>query len=453
MPKLDLVAIGTGTAAVTTALALSGSGLKVAVIDSRPFGGTCALRGCEPKKVLVEAADAVDKVRRLNGKGIVGSSEIEWPELMRFKRSFIDPVPGQRESRFLKAGIAGYHGHARFTGSNRLEVDGEVLEAKHILIAPGAKPARLDLPGEDLLATSEDFLNLDELPRKLVFVGGGYISFEFAHLAARVGSEVTIVHRGSRPLAGFDPELVDMLVERSRSLGINIVTNATVDSLERSGTGYQVHVTKQIGEEKEQSLLSADLVIHGGGRVPDVDGLNLDAAEVEWDPSKGVHVNRFLQSVSNPGVYAAGDAIRNGGLPLTPVAEYDGTIVAANLLHGNRESPDYQGIPTVAFTVPPIASVGLDEAAVRQQGLHFRRNFADASGWYSARRVGEHCSGYKVLIEDGSEKILGAHVVGPRADDLINLFAMAIRLGLTASDLRKLIFAFPTRFSDIASML
>lgn len=452
MRKFDLAVIGTGTAAATAALACSESGFKVAVMDSRPFGGTCMLRGCEPKKILVEAADAVDKLRRMKGKGIAGSSAIEWRELMRFKRSLIDPASEQRESRFSRAGIAGYHGRARLTGRNNLEVDGEALEADHILIAAGAKPAQLNLPGEDLLATSEDFLNLDTLPGKIVFLGGGYISFEFAHVAARAGADVTIVHRGSRPLAGFDPELVGMLVKRSESLGVRVLTDTEVKRIERTETGYQVHATRQSGGE-EQLLFPADLVVHGGGRAPDLDGLGLDAAGVEWDLRKGVHVNQYLQSVSNPNVYAAGDAIRNGGLPLTPVAEYDGKIVAANLLHGNREAPDYRGIPTVAFTVPPIASVGLHEAAARQQGLHFRKNFGDASSWYSARRVAEPCSGYKVLVEDGSEKILGAHLIGPRADDLINVFAMAIRLGLTTTDLRKPVFVFPTRFSDLESML
>ncbi len=164
-------------------------------------------------------------------------------------------------------------------------------------------------------------------------------------------------------------------------------------------------------------------------------------------------VNEYLQSVSNPAVYAAGDAAASGGPPLTPVAGYEGGIVAANLLNGNMTTADYKGIPSVAFTVPPLAAVGLQEAAARQQGLRFRVHKEETSGWYSSRRIAEDHSGFKVLIEEETERILGAHLVGPHAEDTVNLFALAIRSGLTARDLKQTIFAYPTHASDVAYML
>lgn len=183
-----------------------------------------------------------------------------------------------------------------------------------------------------------------------------------------------------------------------------------------------------------------------------IDDLDLDAAGIEWD-RKGVKVDEYLQSVSNSAVYAAGDASASGGPPLTPVAGYEGHIVAANLLKGNHLKPDYRGIPSVVFTTPPLAGVGLDERAAREQGLRFRIKHENTSTWYSSRRVAETCSGFKVLIEESTDRILGAHLLGPDAGETINLFALAIRSGMSASALKEMIFAYPTHASDVTYML
>ena len=171
------------------------AGWGVAVIDSRPFGGTCALRGCDPKKVLVGAAEVIDWDKRMESKGVIDSnrSAIQWPHLMRFKRTFTEPIPKQREEQFSKSGIVAFHGRARFTGQRTVKVgDTNTLNGHHILIASGAQPMKLNIPGEDNLIKSDQFLELDKLPSKIVFVGGGYISFEFAHIAARAGARATI---------------------------------------------------------------------------------------------------------------------------------------------------------------------------------------------------------------------------------------------------------------------
>lgn len=194
------------------------------------------------------------------------------------------------------------------------------------------------------------------------------------------------------------------------------------------------------------------MVVHAAGRVPEIDDLNLNTAGVEWD-GRGVKVNEFLQSVSNPAVYAAGDAAASGGLPLTPVAGYEGMIVAANLLKGNHQKPNYLGIPTVVFTIPPLASVGLSEREAREQGLKFRVKKEMTSGWYSSRRVGETYSGFKVLVEEGTDRILGAHLLGGQAEEVINLFAVAMRSGMRATDLKDMLFAYPTHGSNLPYML
>ncbi len=445
---LDLIVIGTGSAGSAPAYRCRRAGWRVGVVDELPYGGTCALRGCDPKKVLVGAAEVADWHRRMQGRGLSGDAHISWPELMRFKRTFTDPVPADREKAFQEAGIATYHGPARFESPERLSVDGRLLEARHFVVAAGAKPRRLGIPGEEYLLTSTAFLELDQLPARIAYLGAGYISFEFAHISQRAGAQATIIGRG-RPLQHFEQDLVTRLVDHTRSLGIELRLDTEVTGLEKRGGGYRLRLDVQSRRE----TIDADLVIHGGGRVPNTDGLDLAAAEVATEPDGGVRVNAFLQSVTNPRVYAAGDAAAApGSLPLTPVAGYEGAIVASNLLKGNARKPDYRGIPSVVFTVPPLAGVGLTEAEARAQELDIRIKVDDTSSWYSNRRVAETCAMFKVIVDE-ADRIVGAHLLGPHAEEVINLFALAIRSGVPATDLKHLLYAYPTGGSDVPYML
>jgi len=273
---------------------------------------------------------------------------------------------------------------ARFEGPTTIAVGDHVLEGRRVLIAAGARPADLGIEGREDLVTSEQFLELDVLPPRVLFVGGGYISFEFGHVAARAGARVTIIHHGARPLNAFDPDLVDLLVARSRALGIDVRLGAAVTKIHKAATGFTVHAEAQ-GTTLQ---MEAEMVVHGAGRVPEIDDLNLDAAGVTWD-RQGVAVNEYLQSVSNPAVYAAGDAAASGAPRLTPVAGHDGRIAAANLLdEKNRQTPDYAVVPSVVFTIPPLASVGLLESVARRRDLAFDVHHGDTASWYSSRRVG-----------------------------------------------------------------
>ncbi|HEV7136464.1 MAG TPA: NAD(P)/FAD-dependent oxidoreductase [Steroidobacteraceae bacterium] len=445
--RYDLVIIGTGAAAGAAATPVRSAGWNVAIIDHRPFGGTCALRGCDPKRVLAGAAETIAGLRRMHGRGIEGGSEIDWRELLAFKRTFTDPIPQQRATSYAERGIDTFHGRARFTGRSTLAVDGNVLEGRHFLIAAGAEPITLDIPGEEYLATHEEFLSLEQLPRRLALVGGGYIAAEFSHIAARAGAQVTVLQRGERLLEHFDPDLVGWLTEAFRLIGVEVRTHTAVEAIEKIGSVHRVRARTGSGP----ITLEADCVIHAAGRAPALDALDLQAGGIAVEHGK-LALNEFLQSVSNPAVYAAGDAA-GAGPPLTPVAARDGALVAANLLEGNRHRPSYVGVPSVAFTVPPIAAVGLTEAAARERGLDVRVSCRKASDWYTARRVAEPVYGFKILIEANGGRILGAHLVGPAAEEVINLFALAIRQGMTAEELKAAIFAYPTGASDIGSML
>lgn len=443
---VDLIVLGSGEAAQNIVYPCREAGWSVIVVDSDPYGGTCGLRGCDPKKVLVGVSELVDWNRRMTGKGVSSPvPTLDWPEMIRFKHTFVDDAPASNEKSFTEAGIRAIQGRAHFVGPTSLRVGDETLVGRHVVIAAGARHAPLGIPGEEHLTTSTQFLDLEQLPRRVVFVGGGYIAFEFAHVAARADAEVSILHHGDRPLERFDPDLVAQLVQATRDLGVEVRVGTTVTAIEKRGDELIVHAR----DAQETTEFAADLVVHAAGRVPEIDDMALDVAGVERADGSGVAVNEYLQSVSNPAVYAAGDAAASGGFPLTPVAGMEGRIVATNLLTGNTRTPNYEDVPTVAFTTPPLVAVGLDEESARAQGLCFTTHLEDTSGWYTSRRVALPHSGFKVLVEHGSDRILGAHLLGIHAEEIVNIFALAIRMGLSAHDLKEMVFAYPTSAYDI----
>jgi glutathione reductase (NADPH) len=447
METYDVIVIGTGTAAQVVAGRVRRANRTVAVVDHRPFGGTCALRGCDPKKMLVSGAEAIDWGRRMHQRGVTGELHIDWQQLIAFKRTFTDPVPKKREAGFAEQGIEAIHGTARFTGPDMITVEGRAIKGRAIVIATGARPVPLDFPGAGHAITSDAFMELEQLPKRIVMIGGGYIAAEFSHIASRAGAHVTVLQRASRMLPKFDADLVGSLMGKFHDIGIDVHTDSTVTGIERAGQELRV----QMRTSRGAAVVTADLAVHAAGREPDVAELNLSVGHVDTEHGR-LRLNEYLQSISNPIVYAAGDAAVMGP-PLTPVSSHDGKVVAANILEGNRYRPDYRGVPSVVFTLPPIAAVGLSEAAARQQTPKIRVKSAMVPDWYTARRIGESLYAYKTLVDEDSGRILGAHLVGPHADEVINLFGLAIRHGLTADDLKATMFAYPTGASDIGYML
>lgn len=447
--SFDLVVVGTGVAAATVAKACRAAGWSVAVVDERPFGGTCVLRGCDPKKLLRRGPEIVDAADRLAGKGVWPAGlGIDWAASVARKRRFTDPVPEQRERQFAEAGIATFHGTASFLDAGTLAVGPARLRGRHFVIASGARPRPLPIEGAGLLTGSDDFMELDYLPQRVLFVGGGYVSFEFAHMAARAGCEVTVLNRGPRPLGGFDPDLVDRLVERSRGLGMTILAGTEVEAIEAEGPSLRVHARRNGASER----FDCELAVHGAGRVPNLEALALDRAGVEAGKG-GVEVDAQLRSVSNPAVWAAGDAAATPGPPLTPVANLEGEAVAANLLENAQRSPDYRGVPSVVFTIPALARVGLLEAEAREQGLDFECKLSEMGEWYSVQRVGETHAAAKTLVEKGSGRILGAHLLAPESGETINLFALAMQNDIPARRLRDFVSAYPSAGSDLSALV
>jgi len=446
--EYDVIVLGTGSAGTTVAYACKSAGKSVAIIDSRPFGGTCALRGCVPKKVYTAASEAMDWANRMNGKGIEQNGiQFHWGELQKFKRTFTDPFPENREQGYTHAGIDTYHGRAEFVDEQAIRIEETTLHGEHIVIATGAKPRHLGISGEEYLTTSTEFLELEELPENIVFIGAGFISMEFAHVAVRAGADVWIIHRNERPLKSFDPDLVKILVEASKKAGIQFSFHAELTEVEHSGDTYLVHASK----DGEDLAIETDMVVHGAGRVAEINDLNLEKVDVQHS-GRGVRVNKYLQSVSHPHIYAGGDAA-DSGPPLTPVASLDGEVIAENIIHGNTRIPDYSVVPSVVFSEPHLTTVGISEKEAQEQERDFRVSFSQTGDWVTSRRINQPYSGFKILIDNQTDRILGAHLLGPHAEEVINIFALAMKNDISAATLKEMIYAYPTSASDIPYML
>ena len=270
------------------------------------------------------------------------------------------------------------------------------------------------------------------------------MSFEFAHVAARFGAEVTVLHGDDHPLPMFDRDVISTMLAASKDAGIKVELNAGVAKIERYDEMLIVTAT-------DGRTFEADLAVHGAGRPPAISDLNLEATGVDFDPRRGVLVNEFLQSTSNPNVYAAGDAAA-AGPPLSPVAGVQGGIVADNLLGTEHRQPSYLSTPSVMFTTPVVSRVGYLEHEAAEKGLKFDTVTTDLTSWFDSKRFGVKHAMSKVLVEKDSHKILGAHLIGNHAEDLINIFSLAVELGLTTEQLKAPIMAFPTASDDMRYM-
>ena len=447
--KFDVFVIGTGTAGKSVAKECVAEGLKVAIADNREYGGTCANRGCDPKKVLVGLTEILDRAEKLKGKGITRMPEFSWEDLMKFKKTFTDAVPAATEKDLEKLGIKMYHQSPKFLDQNTLSVEGKTVHAKKIVIATGHKSLELPIPGRHLPVTSDDFLELEALPESIIFIGAGYIGMEFAHIAARCGVEVTMIDTEARALNNFDEDMVAYLQQASEEIGIKFIFDTEVVEIEKLRKNYRL-----TGNRKGKKInLKAGLIVNTAGRVPSIDDLDLEKGNVEYS-GKGITVNKHLQSPSNKSVYACGDVSASEGLPLTPLSSQEARIVAANILNKNREKTvDFPPQPSVVFTLPNLASVGLNEKQAREKGYDFRVESKNVPKWFNAKRINEDYYAYKTLVDKKTGLVLGAHMLSADASEMINMFVMAMCGKLTCETLKGMIFTYPSWAGDIKSMV
>jgi glutathione reductase (NADPH) len=440
----DTIIIGTGTAGLTAAKLLTQNGKKVAIVDNRPFGGTCALRGCQPKKYFVNNTHTAAETRALLGKGYESSAVTNWPQLQAFKSEFTSKVTENTEKFIKDEGIVSYRGTAKFKDSKSIIVENgeKIISAKSFIIATGASPVILNMKGSVIPPGSDDFLELKELPKSIVFIGGGYISLEFAFVAALAGSKVTVLQKNDTFLPIFPQELLKPVIESAEEHGIQMLCGVDVTSIKETDGGYRVSTLKH-------GNFDTEYVLSGIGRTPEIKDLNLDAIGLKYD-RRGIITDEYMQS-SVEGIYAAGDCVSSK--MLAPVADMEAITAAHNIIQHKSMQVNYDSIPSVVFTYPQMASVGLTSEEAREQGHKIIIKSGSGGQWMNYRRIQEKHIYYETITDVESGKILGAHVVSPHAGEIINLFALAINYGLPSSALKNLPWAYPTYTSDIKYMV
>jgi glutathione reductase (NADPH) len=444
----DVVIIGGGNAAFGVTVPTRKAGLKVAMIEERDLGGTCPNRGCTPKKVLVAAAHALHEIGQAHVHRIkVGKPKLDWEALIDREKEMIEGIPDSLEETLQGRGVELIRAPAKFKGPNAVEVGGRTLEAKTIVIATGSTPRPLPIPGAELMITSDEVLSERKLPGSVVFIGGGVIALEFGHVYARAGAKVTILEVLPQLLPPLDADAVEQVRKESERIGIDVHTGVKVKRVEK--TNKHLRTVFEVGG-KEMSVKS-DRVVNGAGRIANVAQLDLDAGKIAHEGFR-VAVDETLRSTSNPSVYLCGDVL-SGPPQLSPVATYEGRLVGRNIVEGPRHKPDYASLPSCVYTIPALATVGLSEAKAKEKGVKTRVQVNDMEYWFSTRTFAETLAWSKIIVDEGSDAVVGAHFVGHTGEELINIFGLAMKHGIKASEIRDFIFAYPTFSADIKSML
>lgn len=444
----DVLILDGGNAGFGVTVPTRAAGLKVALIEERDLGGTCANRGCTPKKVLVAAGHALHEIGQAHVHGIsVGKPSLDWAALIDREKEMISGIPDSLAETLQTRGVTLLRDRAYFVGPNAVKVGDRTIEAKHIVIATGSKSRPLPIPGAELMITSDEVLSEREQPKSVLFVGGGVIALEFGHVYARAGTEVTILEVLPRLLPGLDADAVAQIRGESERIGIAVHTGVKVTRVAQAGG--KLRTIFEAGGKSQ--AIETDRVINGAGRVANIDHLDLDSGQIQHDGVR-IAVDAHLRSISNPSVYACGDVL-SGPPQLAPIATYAGHIVGRNIVEGARHTPDYASIPSAVYTVPALASLGLTEAQAREKGLKIKVTVSDMEHWFSTRTYVETKAWAKLIVDEESDVILGAHMVGHASEELINIFGLAKAHGITASQIRDFIFAYPSFSADIKRML
>ncbi|MEE4166831.1 MAG: NAD(P)/FAD-dependent oxidoreductase, partial [Desulfocapsaceae bacterium] len=385
MNTFDVIIIGTGTAGQTAALDLAAEEYNVAIIEGseRP-GGVCALRGCQAKKWFYEVSELVARSRHLQDMGVTAPPQVSWQQIMREKNKFTDTVPDNTVKNLKGNGVTYIAGAASFHDESTVTVNDEKYTARSFIVATGAQPTSLPFEGSSHMITSDDFLELDTLPERIAFVGGGFISFEFAHFAAHLGdsqARIHILEAAGSVLSPFDQEMVEQLVEASESAGIQIHTSVSIQSIKKKNNSYSVCF------DSAESL-EVDLVVNGAGRAANIDKLNLAAAGIDFS-KRGITVDSTMRS-SNSRVFAVGDCADT--IQLARVADMEAHVavetVIADKTGGISEGMDYSAVPAILFTYPQLGMVGKTEEELKEDNITYYKSFDKQLSWPTYRRVG-----------------------------------------------------------------
>jgi len=442
----DLIVIGGGSGGLAVAEKAAQLGKNVAVIEGNKMGGTCVNNGCVPKKIMWYAANLAHAVDDANSFGIPAErGKTDWGRLTSAREEYIRNINQYWNGYVKDSGIKHIQGYAHFVSANIVEANGVRYQADHIVIATGGKPVIPPVPGAELGITSDGFFQLTELPKRVAVIGGGYIGVELSGVLHALGSDVSIIAREQRILERFDPLVSDVLSNEMQKQGIRIHTNFQVSALSKSAEGII------IADANEHSLAGYDCVIWAVGRSPNTRYLNLEAAGIHVEQNGIIAVDEY-ENTNVSGLYAIGDI--TGKMALTPVAISAGRQLAERLFNNKPNSKmDYENIPSVVFSHPPIATIGMSENQAREK---YGNNVTIYKSEFTPMRhaLSDHgvTTAMKLVCAGSDEKIVGIHMIGDNVDEMLQGFAVAIKMGATKADFDRTIAIHPSSAEELVTM-
>jgi glutathione reductase (NADPH) len=439
----DLFVLGAGSGGVRASRMAAQYGARVAVADDGPLGGTCVNVGCIPKKLLVYAAHFHDDFEDARGFGwTVGEHTPDWKTLIANKNVEIQRLNDVYRRLLETAGAQLIEARAAVADVHTVIVGGKRYTSEYILIATGGWPDRPSIPGIEHTITSNEAFYLDELPRRVLIVGGGYVAVEFAGIFCGLGTQTTVVYRGPLFLRGFDDDIRSALAEEIRKKGVDLRFDADVERIERSGESVRAFL-------RDGSSIEADQILYATGRLPKTSGIGLEAAGVRLGPAGAVIVDEFSRS-SVANIFAVGDCTDR--LNLTPMAIAEGQAVAETLFNGKPTKPIHTGVPTAIFSQPPAATVGLSESVARTECSDidiYRSSFRPLKHTLSGR---DERAMMKLVVDGASDRVLGCHIVGADAAEIIQGFAVAMKCGATKAQFDATVGVHPTAAEELVTM-
>jgi glutathione reductase (NADPH) len=441
--QFDLVVIGGGSGGVRAARVAAGYGAKVCVIEEYRLGGTCVIRGCVPKKLFVYASRFHDLFQIAPSYGWSVDARFDWPTLLANKDREIDRLEGVYGDLLEGSGVDVRADRGIIAGPNavRLQKSGEVLSTKHILVATGGRPVKPGIRGAELGITSNEAFHFEQLPKSILIEGGGYVAVEFASIFVGMGVETTLIYRRNLVLRGFDDDLRQELETCVRSRGLNVRYESTIVGLSKTKDGVAVDFSN--GDKDEFGA-----VMFATGRVPNVDGLGLESCGVILTPAGAIEVDEYSQSTC-PTVYAVGDV--TGRSALTPVAIREGAAFAETVFNGNPTKVDHSMIPTAVFTEPEAGTVGLNETEAvelyRDVDVYVAR-FRPMINTLTDRKARMM---FKLITMQDGGRVLGCHIIGNGAAEMIQLLAIPLGMGASKADFDRAIAVHPTAAEELVT--
>ena len=440
----DYFVIGAGSGGVRSARIASGHGAKVGIAEEFRVGGTCVIRGCVPKKLLVIGAHfAEDLVDAQRYGWTVGEKSFDWPTLRDNVLADVDRLNGAYQTTLDSHKVETFHARATLVGENRIAIDGREITAKHVLVATGARPMVPDLPGAEHGITSNEVFHLDALPRRAVICGGGYIANEFAGIFHELGVEVTQVIRSDKLLRGWEPALSDRLMAIATQKGVQFRFNTMPERIEKRDDGVIVlHCA-------DGKTIETDLLLWAVGRLPNSEGLGLDALGVQVQPNGAIVVND-ASNAGLPWLHAVGDVTDR--MQLTPIAIREGHALADTLFGNNPWTVDYGHVASAVFSHPPLASVGMTEGEARETLGNVKVFTSDFRPMKAVLAGRNERALYKLVVDAATDVVVGAHMIGPDAPEILQALAIAVKAGLTKRQIDQTVALHPTMSEELVLM-